>query len=95
MKDIEIMFDNAKSYNREDSQIYKDAVDLQVWNLIFRGWSDADKFLQKEARILAENEKKKPDTDYMMEDGRLPLPNGILHNGQLWKVGALNLTEDL
>ena len=30
MKDVEIMFDNAKTYNREDSQIYKDAVDLQV-----------------------------------------------------------------
>lgn len=22
-----------------------------------------------------------------MEEGRLPLPNGILHNGELWKVG--------
>jgi Bromodomain len=30
MKDVEIMFENAKMYNRDDSQIYKDAVDLQV-----------------------------------------------------------------
>lgn len=29
----------------------------------------------------------KPDTEYVMEEGRLPLPNGILHNGELWKVG--------
>ncbi|KAH0543967.1 hypothetical protein FGG08_001734 [Glutinoglossum americanum] len=70
MKDVETMFENAKMYNRDDSQIYKDAVDLQF-----------------EARHLAEQEKKKPDSEYTMEDGRLPLPNGILHNGELWKVG--------
>ena len=30
MKDIEQIFDNAKLYNEDESQIYKDAVDLQV-----------------------------------------------------------------
>lgn len=30
MKDVEVMFENAKSYNRDDSQIHKDAVELQV-----------------------------------------------------------------
>ncbi|KAF2084565.1 BAH-domain-containing protein [Saccharata proteae CBS 121410] len=70
MKDVEVMFENAKSYNQDESQIYKDAVHLQ-----------------KEARKAAEEEKKKPDTEYVMEDGRLPMPNGILHNGELWKVG--------
>ncbi len=69
LKDLEIMFDNAQSYNLEDSQVYKDAVDLQ-----------------REARILAEQEKKKPDSDFVDEDGRLPLPE-ILYNGELWKVG--------
>lgn len=69
-KDVELMFENAKMYNTDESQIYKDAVHLQ-----------------KEARIVAEQEKKKPDTDYVMEDGRLPMPNGILHNGELWRVG--------
>ncbi|CAG8982462.1 hypothetical protein HYALB_00009956 [Hymenoscyphus albidus] len=29
MKDLDLMFENAKSYNLEDSQVYKDAVDLQ------------------------------------------------------------------
>lgn len=43
-------------------------------------------FLQKEARKLFEEEKSKPDTDYAMEDGRIPLPH-ILHNGELYKVG--------
>ncbi|KAI9843093.1 MAG: hypothetical protein M1837_006639 [Sclerophora amabilis] len=70
MKDVDTMFENAKMYNRDDSQIYKDAIDLQ-----------------NEAHILAEQEKKRPDSDYVMEDGRLPLPNGILHIGQFWKVG--------
>ena len=30
MKDVDTMFENAKSYNLDDSEIYKDAVDLQV-----------------------------------------------------------------
>jgi chromatin structure-remodeling complex subunit RSC1/2 len=70
MKDVELMFDNAKAYNQDDSIIFKDALDLQ-----------------KETRLLAETEKKKPDSDFVMEDGRIPLPDGILHNGELWKVG--------
>ncbi|KAJ9203045.1 hypothetical protein DTO164E3_1513 [Paecilomyces variotii] len=70
MRDMDVMFNNAKSYNQPDSQLYKDAEDLQV-----------------EAHKLAEQEKKKPDSEYLMEDGRLPLPDGILHNGELWKVG--------
>ncbi|KAJ5233476.1 Bromodomain [Penicillium citrinum] len=70
MRDLDLMFNNAKEYNQSDSQIYQDAVDLQ-----------------KEARRLAEQEKKKPDSEYLMEDGRFPLPDGILHRGELWKVG--------
>lgn len=70
MKDMNLMFNNAKAYNQPESQIYKDAVDLQV-----------------ESRKLAEFEKKKPDSEYLMEDGRLPLPTGILYKGDLFKVG--------
>ncbi|KAJ5114609.1 hypothetical protein NUU61_000368 [Penicillium alfredii] len=70
MRDLDLMFENAKTYNQSDSQIYKDAVDLQ-----------------NESRKLAEQEKKKPDSEYLMEDGRFPLPDGILHRGELWKVG--------
>jgi chromatin structure-remodeling complex subunit RSC1/2 len=72
MKDIELMFENAKSYNTDESQVYQDAV-----------------FLQKETRKIAEEVKKKPDTDFASEDGRIPMPDGILHNGELWKVGEL------
>ncbi|TVY58723.1 Chromatin structure-remodeling complex subunit RSC1 [Lachnellula cervina] len=69
LKDLDLMFDNAKSYNLEDSQVYRDAADLQ-----------------KEAKIIADQEKKKPDSDFADEDGRLPLPE-ILYNGEIWKVG--------
>jgi chromatin structure-remodeling complex subunit RSC1/2 len=68
LKDLELMFENAKSYNLEDSQVYKDAVDLQA-----------------QARLLAEQEKKKPDSDFVDEDGRLPLLE-IIHNGEVWKA---------
>ncbi|KAL9000599.1 MAG: hypothetical protein Q9169_000892 [Polycauliona sp. 2 TL-2023] len=70
MRDVDTMFNNAQSYNQDESQIYKDAV-----------------LLQKETQQLADAERSKPDADYVMEEGRLPLPNGILHNGELWKVG--------
>jgi len=33
MRDIDVMFNNAKSYNTDESQIYKDAVYLQVSSL--------------------------------------------------------------
>ncbi|MCJ1471601.1 hypothetical protein MMC13_000241 [Lambiella insularis] len=70
MRDVDTMFNNAKSYNQDESQIYKDAVHLQA-----------------EAHRLAEVEKQRPDSDFVMEEGRIPLPNGILHNNELWQVG--------
>lgn len=70
MRDIDVMFNNAKQYNQSESQLYRDAEHLQA-----------------EAHKMAEEEKKKPDSDYLMEDGRLPLPNGIMHKGELWRVG--------
>lgn len=70
MRDVDLMFNNAQTYNKDESQIHKDAVKLQ-----------------KEAHDIADREKKKPDTDFVMEEGRLPLPNGIFHNGEVWQVG--------
>lgn len=69
VKDLDLLFENAKSYNLPDSDIYK----------------DAEQLLQ-EVQILAEQEKKKPDSDFVDEDGRLPVKE-ILYNGELWKVG--------
>ncbi|KAI5287299.1 hypothetical protein KEM54_006089 [Ascosphaera aggregata] len=43
--------------------------------------------LQHEAHKLADQEQLKPDTDYLLEDGRVPLQNGILYKGEIWKVG--------
>ena len=42
---------------------------------------------QKEAHKLISEEIQKPDSEYVMEEGRIPLPNGINHNGEHWKVG--------
>lgn len=70
MRDVDLMFENAKQYNQDESQIYKDAVELQT-----------------EAHRLADEERAKPDTEYVMEEGRIPMPDGILHNGELYKVG--------
>ncbi|KAL1303346.1 hypothetical protein AAFC00_006745 [Neodothiora populina] len=70
IKDVHLMFENAKEYNLDDSQIYKDAVHLQ-----------------EEAHRLAQEETAKPDSEYAMDEGRMPMPNGILHNGELYKVG--------
>lgn len=43
--------------------------------------------LQIEARRIYQEEAVRPDTDFPMEDGRIPLPQGITHNGEVWKVG--------
>ena len=70
MKDINLMFDNAKSYNEDDSQIYQIAAELQ-----------------REAYRIADEEKARPDADFVDEEGRIPLPNGVMHNGELYRVG--------
>lgn len=68
-KDLDLMFRNAMEYNQDESDIYKDAVELQA-----------------EAHRLADAERAKPDSEYM-EDGRLPLPDGIQYKNETWKVG--------
>ncbi|KAK5126249.1 hypothetical protein LTR85_010484 [Meristemomyces frigidus] len=70
MTDVNLMFNNAKQYNTDDSTIYKHAVALQV-----------------EAGRLYDIERAKPDDTFADEEGKIPMPNGILHNGELYKVG--------
>jgi len=70
MADVNLMFNNAKEYNTDDSVIYKHAVALQI-----------------EAGRLYDNEKKKSDDSFADEEGKVPMPNGILHNGELYKAG--------
>lgn len=69
MVDVDLMFDNAKRYNEDDSPVH-----------------EAAERLQKEARVLADQEMAKPDEDFRDDDGKLPL-SGINHDGQVWKVG--------
>lgn len=72
LADIELMFNNAKLYNEDGSEIYQAAVELQ-----------------QQARLLAEQEKSRPDDDFRDEDGKLPLAE-IQHNSQSWKVGKFH-----
>lgn len=81
MNDVNLMFNNAKNYNQDDSAVYKHATALQI-----------------EAGRLYDVEKAKPDDTFADEEGKIPLPNGILHNGELYKVGDwvhLQNTNDL
>jgi len=64
------MFENAKAYNEDESEIHRYAVELQ-----------------RETQRIVSTETRKPDSEYIMEDGRLPLPEGILHRGELYTVG--------
>jgi chromatin structure-remodeling complex subunit RSC1/2 len=70
MADVNVMFNNAKQYNTDDSEIFKHAVALQV-----------------EAGRLYDIEKAKSDADFADDEGKIPIPDGILHNGELYKVG--------
>lgn len=70
LNDLVLMFENAKTYNEDDSAVYRAAVQLE-----------------QQARVLAENEKAKPDDDFRDEDGKLALAD-IHHNGETWKVGT-------
>lgn len=69
LADLNLMFENAKLYNEDDSAIYEDAVELQ-----------------KEAALLATQEKAKPDDSFRDEDGKLPLSE-VQHKGETFKVG--------
>lgn len=70
MQDVNLMFTNAKSYNADASQIFKDAVTLQI-----------------EAGKLYDAEKAKPDESFADDEGKIPMPNGVFHNGENYKVG--------
>ncbi|KAH7322981.1 hypothetical protein B0I35DRAFT_450159 [Stachybotrys elegans] len=69
LADMELMFENAKLYNEDDSPVYLAAQELQ-----------------KQARVLANQEKAKPDDDFRDEDGKLPMAE-IQYGGQTWRVG--------
>ncbi|KAK5690426.1 hypothetical protein LTR97_012294 [Elasticomyces elasticus] len=70
MGELNLMFNNAKQYNTDDSAIYAHAKALQI-----------------EAGKLYDIEAAKPDSTFADEEGKTPLPNGILHNGELYRVG--------
>ena len=78
MSDVKQMFDNAKFYNEDDSEVYKYAVELQ-------------EAIEK----IAAEETSKPDTDFAMEDGRFPLPSGIMRGEEHFKIGETSYSSSL
>lgn len=70
LRDLNLMFENAQTYNEDDSDIYDAAVRLR-----------------KQARVLAAQERARPDDDFRDEEGKLPLAE-VLHNGETYKIGA-------
>ena len=70
MLEVELMFENAKHFNEDGSQIFEDATTLV-----------------REAQKLAQTEKGRPDSDFVADEGRKPRPEGVRHNGEMWKVG--------
>lgn len=80
--DMRIMFDNAKLYNEDDSQIYKDAVILQgeVTNQAEIEKAREDSELQESMG--------NPQNRYNNKQTRIPL-NGIEHKGEIYVVGML------
>ncbi|KAF2224516.1 hypothetical protein BDZ85DRAFT_103338 [Elsinoe ampelina] len=51
--------------------------------------------LKIEAHRLAEEVRARPDTEYAGDEGRIPMPEGILHNGELYKVGDWVLIQNV
>lgn len=51
--------------------------------------------LRSEAHRLAEEVRARPDTEYAGDEGRIPMPEGILHNGELYKVGDWVLIQNV
>ncbi|KAF4549716.1 Chromatin structure-remodeling complex subunit RSC1-like protein [Elsinoe fawcettii] len=51
--------------------------------------------LKVEAHRLADEVKARPDTEYAGDEGRIPMPEGILHNGELYKVGDWVLIQNV
>jgi chromatin structure-remodeling complex subunit RSC1/2 len=58
MRDIELMFENAKLYNTDDSQIYQDAVDLQVCMGLFGFPASADRHVERNPDTGRRGEEK-------------------------------------
>lgn len=68
-------------------------VDLMFGNATLFNEDDSPVYLaavelQKQARVMAEYEKARPDDDFRDEDGKLPMAF-IDHQGEAWRVGML------
>jgi len=51
--------------------------------------------LKTEANRLISDVQSRPDGEFVSEEGRLPLPEGILYNGELYKIGDWILLQNV
>lgn len=90
-----IALDTIKKKAKRKKYVNVDAV-LQDMEMMFRNamtvnvtenevYKDAAELL-KQAPIVAEQEKQKPDDDFRDEQGKLPLSE-VEHKGRVWQVG--------
>ena len=89
---IDLIKRKSKRKKYQSLEHFMKDIELMFRNAMHYNEDDSDIYkdateLWQEALKIAEAEKKKPDAEYMMDDGRLPLPDGILYNNELWKVG--------
>jgi chromatin structure-remodeling complex subunit RSC1/2 len=77
VKDMELMFDNAKAFNEDDSQLYKDAVLLQ---------KELRKAALTQKAITDEELAGTEDGFAHGKNVRIPLDK-IEHKGEIYKVG--------
>lgn len=77
-------YQSLDQFLRDLSLMYKNAMEYNLDSSDI--YQDAVE-LRTETLKLAEIEKSKPDQEYLMEDGRLPLPNGVSYKGETYKVG--------
>lgn len=76
-------YDSLDSFMHDIELMFKNAM---LYNEDGSALYNNAQMMLSETKKLAEAEKAKPDEEYLMQDGRLPLPY-IEYKNQIWKVG--------
>lgn len=77
-------YSSLENFTRDVELMFRNAMAYNVDGSEI--YQDA-KVLLDEARELIATEKAKPDEEYLLDDGRVPLPNGVEYKGEFWRIG--------
>jgi chromatin structure-remodeling complex subunit RSC1/2 len=77
-------YSSLETFTRDVELMFRNAMAYNVDSSDI--YQDA-KVLLGEAQDLSAAEKAKPDEEYLLDDGRIPLPNGVEYKGEFWKIG--------